>query len=711
MKTRLLVLSFLVFSPTSALAQTSFWEFVGGIGGLNSTTLCFDSSGAILVSGIPYISRSTDQGLSWDRIATGVAPTAMCLGSSGVLLGGSDNGIDRSTDGGLTWKPTQTTGMIKSIVRAPSGQLYAGGFGASILRSTNNGTSWVQVASGLTTSSFSSVVVHSNGSVFAGSMETGSGVFRTTDEGLSWSRKSAGLDDLGNLYVMDLIALSDGSLLVGTSFDGIFRSADLGEHWTRVKMGGAMAFAEGPSGTVYASTYSDETFVGGLVRSTDHGLTWTPIAWTGSRVNKLLVDVDGRVYASHTQGVAFSTDQGSSWRSSNTGSRYHAVNAMHVRPDGTVLAAGDDFGFVDAGLHRSTDQGLTWSRFYVVPTSSYASDIAETPGGILYHSTFTASGTVDGGLYRSTDGGTSWTRRIRMEVFRVRTTSDGSLLVCGQDGFARISASDSAHVDPMRHFAYDAVEGANGSILAGFNADDGILMHHTETGVGWNWSPRAAGLPFESVGALVRTPSGALLAGTSNSGIFRSTDEGFSWLPTSGSTGYIRALAVIPGGKIFASNNEGAVVESVNDGSTWVDRSSGLPGTGVLSLAMLPDGRLLAGTSETGIYRSTRTVLGVKPGESQPREYALLTNFPNPFNPGTWIRFELPSRCRVTLEIFNALGQLVEVVMDEEAGPGSFERSWIPRGASGVYLCRLKASNVNDATRTHVVARRLVYVR
>ena len=73
-----------------------------------------------------------------------------------------------------------------------------------------------------------------------------------------------------------------------------------------------------------------------------------------------------------------------------------------------------------------------------------------------------------------------------MEVFGIRVTSDGSLLVCAENGFARISVTDSAWVDPLRHYVYDAVGGTNGSILAGLNAYDGILLRHTENGGEWN---------------------------------------------------------------------------------------------------------------------------------------------------------------------------------------------------------------------------------
>ena len=52
-----------------------------------------------------------------------------------------------------------------------------------------------------------------------------------------------------------------------------------------------------------------------------------------------------------------------------------------------------------------------------------------------------------------------------------------------------------------------------------------------------------------------------------------------------------------------------------------------------------------------------------------PDEYWLGECYPNPFNPSTTIRYAVPARSRVTLEIFTILGQLVETLaMEELAG-------------------------------------------
>jgi hypothetical protein len=81
----------------------------------------------------------------------------------------------------------------------------------------------------------------------------------------------------------------------------------------------------------------------------------------------------------------------------------------------------------------------------------------------------------------------------------------------------------------------------------------------------------------------------------------------------------------------------------------------------------------------------------------QPVEYMLAQNFPNPFNPSTTIRYALSKRSRVTLEIFNLLGEKVRTLVNTEQPTGFYVATWDGTtdtgisAASGVFLYRLTA--------------------
>ncbi len=72
-----------------------------------------------------------------------------------------------------------------------------------------------------------------------------------------------------------------------------------------------------------------------------------------------------------------------------------------------------------------------------------------------------------------------------------------------------------------------------------------------------------------------------------------------------------------------------------------------------------------------------------------------LSNYPNPFNPSTTIRYGLPLRSMVTLTVFNALGQQVAILEQGEKDAGYHEVRFDGTGlASGVYFYRLRAGDL-----------------
>jgi len=95
-----------------------------------------------------------------------------------------------------------------------------------------------------------------------------------------------------------------------------------------------------------------------------------------------------------------------------------------------------------------------------------------------------------------------------------------------------------------------------------------------------------------------------------------------------------------------------------------------------------------------------------------PKEFILEQNYPNPFNPLTVIRYSLPVESKVTLRVFDMLGQIVATLLDgtRDAGYGSvtFDASSL---SSGVYYCRLEAVGTNEPAQAFVQVRKLVLVR
>lgn len=90
--------------------------------------------------------------------------------------------------------------------------------------------------------------------------------------------------------------------------------------------------------------------------------------------------------------------------------------------------------------------------------------------------------------------------------------------------------------------------------------------------------------------------------------------------------------------------------------------------------------------------------VGIEDEVGVPQEFALEQNYPNPFNPTTTIRYSIAAvdaNAKVSLVIFNQLGQQVRVLSDVAQTPGAHQVVWDARNdagtavASGIYLYRL----------------------
>jgi flagellar hook assembly protein FlgD len=64
------------------------------------------------------------------------------------------------------------------------------------------------------------------------------------------------------------------------------------------------------------------------------------------------------------------------------------------------------------------------------------------------------------------------------------------------------------------------------------------------------------------------------------------------------------------------------------------------------------------------------------PAAGLPRTFELAQNFPNPFNPQTTIKYQLPKDADVSLKIFNIQGQLVKKAVDAKQRAGFYSINW-----------------------------------
>ena len=74
--------------------------------------------------------------------------------------------------------------------------------------------------------------------------------------------------------------------------------------------------------------------------------------------------------------------------------------------------------------------------------------------------------------------------------------------------------------------------------------------------------------------------------------------------------------------------------------------------------------------------------------------FKLNQNYPNPFNPSTVISYQLPASGKVTLKVYDLLGQEVATLVNTTMSAGAHEVSFdASRLASGMYIYRIQSGN------------------
>ena len=101
------------------------------------------------------------------------------------------------------------------------------------------------------------------------------------------------------------------------------------------------------------------------------------------------------------------------------------------------------------------------------------------------------------------------------------------------------------------------------------------------------------------------------------------------------------------------------------------------------------DGELTVGMTDVDDYDIETT--------ATPARFALHQNEPNPFNPVTTIRYDLPEACHTNLRVYDVRGREVAVLVDDSRPAGRHAIEWnADHVASGIYFYRLEAATYGE---------------
>jgi photosystem II stability/assembly factor-like uncharacterized protein len=280
-----------------------------------------------------WVKTRTAQDGPLDKIAS------IAVNGSKVFLATANHGVLRSTDNGMTWDSVNTgiPGFRFCYAVTHTGTALFAGFLNTIYRSTNDGDSWVEVPNGLTGNWTVYSLTHHGNDVYAGVL--GDGVFRSTDNGDTWILKTNGMNSPWVWHV----AASDSMLIATTAANGIFRSTNKGTSWDSINTGLPSLSPRGTAiqGKVLFAIVQDR----GVFRSTDRGAHWIPAnSGLNGPQSLSIASLDTTVFVSEFNRIWRWSDQNSNWIDVSGGTTFSTASALAF--SATHMIAGTSLGEV-----------------------------------------------------------------------------------------------------------------------------------------------------------------------------------------------------------------------------------------------------------------------------------------------------------------------------------------------------------------------------
>jgi photosystem II stability/assembly factor-like uncharacterized protein len=270
----------------------------------------------------------------------------------------------------------------------------------------------------------------------------------------------------------------------------------------------------------------------GLFRSTDGGLSWTPVAnpSTGTLFHLARIPASNEISAIGDGEVLRSTDLGATWQT-RTSPGAIPLRDQFWRDANQGYVVGD-------GLARQTvNGGLSWQPLPGIPDAPFARFYTDVTfadplnGWVTEHFT----------TYRTTDGGASWFQRH------------------GPIGTSPIYQEETLVFDLTHRFVITFLEGAE-------------IWETTTDGL--TWTRRYQRQSTEGYTDLERLQDGTFHVSSSFGDLLRSTNGGTSWINSVTSPGdeertTVSAIEFLPNGRGFAASFDGVWLSTEDQGAHW----------------------------------------------------------------------------------------------------------------------------------------------
>ena len=519
------------------------------------------------------------------------------------------------------------------------------------------------------------LVYQNNTTLFEGN---DGGIYKTVNGGTNWTDLSNGLV-ISQIYRIGVSQTSATTVITGLQDNG---SKLFNGSWSDVTGGDGMECIVDYSTTQYMYA----TYVTGTIYRSINGGASFPVTIsanipggqpTGSWVTPYIIDPNSSstLYAGYDK-VWKTVNRGNNWTSaSQVLSSGNKLRSLAIAPSNSnVLYTADQ-----TAMWKTIDGGATnWTSVTLPAITDYITYIAvkNTDPNTLW---FTCGGFTSGSkVFESTNGGTSWTNISTglpnlpaMCIIQNKSATDRNVLFIGMD--------------------------------VGVYVKDGIN----------SWASYSNGLPGVVVSELdiyYNAAGNKLRAGTFGRGLWETAVELTLPVELTSFTSSVDKNTVYLNWETESEiNNKGFDIERKVKGTSMWQKVGFVEGKGNSNQNAdysFTDSKLNTGkynyrlkqidfNGNIKYHNLTGDVFIGVPNNSN-----LSQNYPNPFNPVTKIDYQIPVNAKVTIKIYNQLGQKVANLIEENKEAGYYTTEFDGSNlSSGVYFYKLEAGTFNDVKR------------
>ena len=687
---KIFVLIIIVFNPI--LLSQDIWKYTGSPEkGVIQNVLSVTDSILLVGSENGYLYRSTDFGNQWSVVRNGQGDGVwgMVSTSDNKIFVSCDWRLMSSNDFGKTWNDIfgisgyldlsneedtlfilpyheanyistynvqsnqlntiylPFSGILHQFCQSKTHNKWILGSSEGIHISTDNGITWQPFNVGLNSIDVVSLYLNDENELYAG---TNDGVYYSSNFGLDWNYKNSGIPS--NTEILNFLRTDDSVLIVGTS-NNCFKTSDSGLNWTEL------------------SPNLDNRRIPSLANFDN---------------NKLLIGSDSGVFVSEDSTIKYSSK----------GIAEITVNEFNEI--GSKILAGSK-----SGLYYSFDKGENWFLNENSPTTDIHSIEVDSPYVYFIRNYFA------NGFWRSENDGDTWTFVQREGCCTDLISFSNHILSAG------FYKTDFYLPPPYRGVWYSTDFGDNWNIGSlqylyvvqsmGIDIEGKLFLGVVDQGspnednlfISNDYGASALlsdnGLPYTSVNCIEFDSENNVYLGT-DVGLYLSTNSGSMWQLLNFENNKISSIQIDNYNGIYLVSSD-SVYRSTDNGLTFNNFNSGLENRTLNNLYISRDSYLFVGT-DLGVFKSSEPIT-TDVGESKiilNDNYSLYQNFPNPFNPTTIIKFNIPNDALILLKIYDVLGSEISTLVDGYQTSGNhsirFDASHL---SSGVYFYILKAGN------------------